>query len=107
MGRRWYALVLVVALVSTFAPAPAQADGDPMALFRPIDLAEIVHLAPTTDRPRPQPSTDERRGLLAGLVHGAGAAINSGGHLVLGAANAAERSLVARFPVPLAAVAGT
>ena len=42
---------------------------DPMGLFRPIDLTEIVHLAPTSDPPRPQPPANERRGLVAGFVH--------------------------------------
>ena len=80
---------------------------DPMALFRPLDLTEIVHLAPTTVPPHPQPSHDERRGLLAGLVHGAGAALAGAGRLVVGAATTAERALAKQFPLPAAAIAGT
>ena len=80
---------------------------DPMALFRPVDLTAIVHLAPDRDPPRPQPSRDERRGLVAGLVHGAGRVLGAAGHLALAAGTAAERALASRFPLPAAAIAGT
>ena len=42
---------------------------DPMALLRPVDLATIVHLAPTSVPPYPRDASSERRGLLAGLAH--------------------------------------
>ena len=41
---------------------------DPMLLFSPPDLAEVVHLAPTHDGPRLGPITDERHGVLDGLA---------------------------------------
>ena len=43
---------------------------DPMLLLRPVDLATVVHLAPTTIPPRPASGSSERRGLVAGLVRG-------------------------------------
>jgi hypothetical protein len=83
---------------------------DPMGLFRPVDLATIVHLAPTTDRPRPVDVSSERRGLLAGLAHAAGAVVTGAVDGVVGdasaAADAAGTVLVATNPLA-AAVAGT
>lgn len=43
---------------------------DPMVLYRAVDLAEVVHLAPVTDPLFHLPAA-ERRSLLAGLAHGA------------------------------------
>ena len=90
---------------------------DPMLLLAPIDLATVVHLAPTTDPPRPATGAGERRGLLAGLVHGAGAvahAVGSGlaatAHVVgsgLAAAGSGVRHFVAsRFPLQAAVARG-
>lgn len=80
---------------------------DPMVLFQPIDLAEIVHLAPTSEPPRPQPSRNERRGLLDGLVHGARVAIRGAGRIGLTVGRVGGRQLAARFPLPAALAAGT
>jgi triacylglycerol esterase/lipase EstA (alpha/beta hydrolase family) len=41
---------------------------DPMVLFGPPDLTAVVHLAPTSEPPRPASTAGERRGLLAGLA---------------------------------------
>ena len=79
---------------------------DPMGLFRPVDLSTIVHLAPTTDPPRPVAVSSERRGLLAGLVHAAGAVVAGAVDGAGAAADAAGAVLVATNPLG-AAVAGT
>jgi hypothetical protein len=52
---------------------------DPMLLLQPVDLATVVHLAPTSIPPRPASGSNERRGLVAGLVHGAGVAVRAAG----------------------------
>lgn len=52
---------------------------DPMLLLRPVDLATVVHLAPTTIPPRPASGSNERRGLVAGFVHGAGVVLHAAG----------------------------
>ena len=73
---------------------------DPMALFGPPDLTAVVHLAPTADPPRPVSTSSERRGLIAGLMHGAAVVLDTAGR-------AAARRLAAMFPMPAAAVEGT
>jgi hypothetical protein len=98
---------------------------DPMRLFDPVDLATIVHLAPTTVGPRPASGPSERRGLLAGLAHAVGSvahvtgsALDAAGHAVGTAVDATGGALVAagkgagrlvarRFPIPAAVVRGT
>ncbi len=67
---------------------------DPMLLFGPVDLATVVHLAPTTDPPRPVSGTRERRGLLAGLVHGVGAVVHGAGAALAATARAGGRVMV-------------
>jgi hypothetical protein len=52
---------------------------DPMLLLRPVDLATVVHLVPTTLPPRPASGSNERRGLIAGLVHGVGVVVYAAG----------------------------
>jgi hypothetical protein len=90
---------------------------DPMLLFAPVDLASVVHLAPTTDPPRPASGNRERRGLLAGLVHGAGAAVHAAGTAVAATARATgsrlgaagsdiRRVIAARFPLQAAVARG-
>lgn len=61
---------------------------DPMLLFRPVDLAAVVHLAPTTNPPwRSLP--EERRGLLDGLRGAVGSGVQVlGGVLATGAGGA-------------------
>jgi hypothetical protein len=88
-----------------------------MLLMQPIDLATVVHLAPTTDPPRPASRASERRGLLAGLARGAGAIVHATGaalatsaHAVgsgLAAAGGGIRRFVAsRFPMQAAVARG-
>jgi hypothetical protein len=90
---------------------------DPMLLLAPVDLATVVHLAPTTIPPRPANGAGERRGLLAGLAHGAGAVVDATGtvlaattHAVGSALTAAgsgvERFLASRFPMQAAVARG-
>ena len=62
---------------------------DPMLLFRPVDLATVVHLAPTTDPPRPASGVAERRGIVAGLVHGAGVVVHAAGTALAATSHAA------------------
>ena len=59
---------------------------DPMLLFAPIDLAEVVHLAPTAE-PFGYTVAEERRGLLDGLSDAAGS--------LLGAQHAVARETLA------------
>jgi hypothetical protein len=75
---------------------------DPMALFAPPDLTAIVHLAPTSEPPHAVSAASERRGLLAGLAHAAGAAA----HLGADAFGAARTALARRFPVATAVARG-
>jgi triacylglycerol esterase/lipase EstA (alpha/beta hydrolase family) len=75
---------------------------DPAALFGPPDLTAVVHLAPTSEPPRPTGTASERRGLLAGLV-GAGRAVL---HVSAAAFEAGERVLTDAFPVQTAVVRG-
>jgi len=84
---------------------------DPMSLFRPADLVALVHLAPTSESPRPALASSERRGLLAGLAHDAGAAghavivaLDAAGHVVVDAGRATEAVAAAQLPVPTALV---
>ena len=90
---------------------------DPMLLLGPVDLATVVHLAPTTDPPRPTSGTRERRGLLAGLVHSAGAAVHAAGNALASTARAVGSGLAAagsdirrviaeRFPLQTAVARG-
>jgi hypothetical protein len=51
---------------------------DPMTLFRPVDLAALVHLAPTHHGPKLAEVGRERRSLLAGLRDLAGSALGAG-----------------------------
>ncbi len=80
---------------------------DPMALFRPVDLVAVVRLVPTSDPPRPAPSLNERRSLVAGLVHeiaDAGRAVGAAGAVV---GRTAKRVLANEFPLTAAALRGT
>jgi len=82
---------------------------DPMALFRPADLASIVHLAPTAESPRPADASSERRGLLAGIAHEAGnvghavvVGLDAAGHVIVAAARAGQAQVASRFPLAVA-----
>jgi hypothetical protein len=66
---------------------------DPMLLLQPIDLATVVHLAPTTDPPRAASGTSERRGLVAGLVHRAGAVVHAAGTVLAAGGRVAGTAL--------------
>jgi hypothetical protein len=66
---------------------------DPMVLLEPIDLASVVHLAPTSDPPRASNATSERRGLVAGLMHGAGTAVHAAGTVLATGGRAASAVL--------------
>jgi hypothetical protein len=55
---------------------------DPMTLFRPLDLAAVVHLAPTHDGPKLQAADRERRSLLAGLRATAGDVLDAGAAVI-------------------------
>ena len=79
---------------------------DPMALFRPVDLVAVVHLAPTSDAPRPAADESERRGLLAGLTHDFGAASRAVGAGIAATARGATRMLASHLPLPAAAARG-
>lgn len=90
---------------------------DPMLLLQPVDLATLVHLAPTTIGPRPASGPDERRGLLAGLGHDAGAvahALGTGlsatgraaGSALTAAGSGLERFVASRFPLQAAVARG-
>jgi hypothetical protein len=90
---------------------------DPMLLLAPVDLATVVHLAPTTDPPRPASRASERRGLLAGLVSGAGAVVDAAGRALAASAHVAASGLAAagggirsflasRFPMQAAVARG-
>jgi hypothetical protein len=68
---------------------------DPMTLFRPVDLAAVVHLAPTRDGPHLGSPAQEKRGLLEGLrgfasgaVHVTMRAARAGAHVTGVAAHA-------------------
>ncbi len=61
---------------------------DPMGLLRPVDLATMVHLAPTNVPPYPRDASSERSGLLAGLAHDVAIA----GHVVVVAVEAGGRA---------------
>ena len=82
---------------------------DPMALFRAVNLAAIVHLAPTGSPPVPADSSSERRGLLAGLGrdissvgHAVVVGLDSAGHIVAGAARAAAGAVASQLPLEAA-----
>lgn len=70
---------------------------DPLLLFRPVDLAEVVHLAPVEHRPAAWSVAQERRGVLDGLVdlgRAAGSAVAGLGHDALDAADRLRGMLV-------------
>ena len=67
---------------------------DPMLLLRPVDLATVVHLAPTSIPPRPASGSNERRGLVAGLVHGAGVLVRAAGTALGASGRVAGAALV-------------
>ena len=75
---------------------------DPMRLFRSLDLAAVVHLAPTHDRPKLQAADRERRSLLAGLRAIAGDVLGAGATVIkVGAGGAGvltKRALEAALP---------
>jgi hypothetical protein len=75
---------------------------DPMLLFQPVDLATVVHLAPTRSFAYPRSRSNERRGLLAGLVHGAGAVLHAAGTALAAAGRGVGGYLAARFPLQAA-----
>jgi hypothetical protein len=90
---------------------------DPMLILAPVDLATVVHLAPTTIPPRPASASSERRGLVAGLVHGAGAVVHATGTALAATARTAGSALTAagggigrfvasRFPMQAAVARG-
>jgi hypothetical protein len=90
---------------------------DPMVLLAPVDLATVVHLAPTTIPPRPASGSSERRGLVAGLLHTAGAAVHATGTALAATAHAAgsaltaagsgvQRFVAAKFPLQSAVARG-
>ena len=90
---------------------------DPMLILAPVDLATVVHLAPTTIPPRPASGSSERRGLVAGLLHGAGAVVHATGTGLAATAHAAGSALTAagggvgrfvasRFPMQAAVARG-
>ncbi len=76
---------------------------DPMVLFQPPDLTEIVHLVPTHEHGAALAASDERRGLLDGLrgavgdaIHVTASAFGAAGQVAAGAPDALGRLLVAR-----------
>jgi Peptidase family M23 len=71
---------------------------DPMTLFRTVDLAEVVQLAPTQE-PFGYSVAQERRGILDGLRGAAGALSGAGFDLVRGAADAASTTFTALEPL--------
>jgi hypothetical protein len=75
---------------------------DPMALFRPIDLASVVHLAPTSEPPHPVSEEHERRSLWAGLKRDFGAAERG----VARVGKAVAKQAAAAFPLAATAVRG-
>jgi hypothetical protein len=90
---------------------------DPMMILAPVDLATVVHLAPTTIPPHPASGSSERRGLIAGLVHGAGAVVDATGSALAATARTAGSALTAagsgvgrfvasRFPMQAAVARG-
>jgi hypothetical protein len=80
---------------------------DPMALFRPVDLAAVVHLAPTSEPPHPVAERSERSGILAGLAHDFGAVIGVVGKGLGAAGRSAKHVVETQLPLPAAVARGT
>jgi len=75
---------------------------DPMTLLGPPDLTAIVHLAPTSEPPRPVSERSERHGLLDGLAHAAHAVV----HIGADAFTAGIDALARTHPMEAAVVRG-
>jgi hypothetical protein len=75
---------------------------DPMALLGPPDLTAIVHLAPTSEPPRPVSAARERRSLLAGIGRVARTAL----HVSEEAFEVVGRGVASGFPLHAAVARG-
>jgi Peptidase family M23 len=83
---------------------------DPMLLFAPPDLSQIVHLAPAHDAPQLESTDEERRGVIDGLrglldagVHAGGVVLHGGSalaHSALAHSTLAHSALAPMFHLP-------